>query len=378
MTASQGGAGWRLHPPYEPLQAHLTDLDLVREDRPTAADKHLADCGDCTRRLRESAGPWDPVEGLAEELALAAAARPAPDWAAAVLPEAVRRLVAPGRPVPDVAAGQVWRLEWHGRRALAAVVDVDGWHVLVAPVTTDVEYADEWSLTVGPGATPLGASLAVFVRVAATVPLFAFDSHVADLPSAADGTTAAASLRAFRRGHLAAAEPPPGHPPLHPDDVDRLGFLDALGAGLAPFVDAGSAADAEEPDEDGALALGDALAAAGLNARALVERAGLEPARALDLVRGAEPTDAERARLRDALGIAVAGAPFPDEAVAALSHPAWRARRVDWNAKHGRAADSNPMALARELESRAAARTEAGRPTSWAHRAAMFFADGEG
>lgn len=76
-------------------------------------------------------------------------------------------------------AGELWRLEWDGWVCLALVLDdaeegLDT-EVLVAPVTTEVEAADQYALVTDEARSPIGIPLAVWVALRTTVPAFTLD-----------------------------------------------------------------------------------------------------------------------------------------------------------------------------------------------------------
>lgn len=144
--------------------AHPADLELSRwfDGRldPDAAERvqtHLEHCLPC----RVHVGQARPVGGHALEQAevteLVDAAQRLPEQAIAAFatPRTIQR-----------APGQLWRLEWRGRTALALLLaDVEDDRALVAPVTTDPAWGDEHTLAVSSALSPLGIELAVWTAL---------------------------------------------------------------------------------------------------------------------------------------------------------------------------------------------------------------------
>ena len=131
-------------------------------------------------------------EHVATCLLCQAATARAGDAVEAATPQAVEQLTSAAPAVSDQAlsalaqprgaaalAGELWRLEWEGRVCLALILrdveeDFSG-DVLVAPVTTEVEAADQYTLVADEARSPIGIPLAVWVALRTTVPAFTLD-----------------------------------------------------------------------------------------------------------------------------------------------------------------------------------------------------------
>lgn len=364
------GWGPMLLPPVTPAAAHLDDQDLLgglHQDQ----TKHLSDCGWCRDRQRTADARDAGVDGTQDEFEREIARGDLSDSfrqaaARAVLPTGVRELMGPGTGAGPVAAGQLWRLTWKGRHLLAAVIDINAWHVLVAPVTTDTALADEVALLVPADQVPLATDLAVRVRQRASVPLFTLDRHLCELPPVGEGALPAPHaldvlVRAHRTGSPAVDGVPTG-PPLAPDDADAVALADALSEQLAWFAGAAGALrhlpEAETDGEPSASPAGPSAAdlVALLPARVgeAVSRTGIAPGRLLDLRRGAQATHDEIAALAQAAGVA-APEPATDPvafaaALVAASAPQHRGARTAWTRRHAPNSDpDDPSELVHHL-----------------------------
>jgi hypothetical protein len=185
-----------------PLDVDLADLvdGVLAGDRVAALEAHLAACLLCrVKRLRLAAAPLPPP----------VPARPLPPGPAVPVP-AVGDHPGAGPPAP----GELW-LAGTGERLLVLVLRSGGPAALVAPVTLDVEAADDTAVVVEAAASPLATGLAVYPQLAAELPAAALEERVgvvaggADLPSLLAGTgggppvTDAADPRLDVRQHLA-------------------------------------------------------------------------------------------------------------------------------------------------------------------------------
>jgi len=348
----------RLAPPTASTSAHLDDEQLLRQ--PAAADlKHLTDCGWCRVR-RQTAALVDAVAEDSEEAfeqALDAA-----DWtegfrdaaSRALLPTRVRELMTAGAGTEPVAPGQLWRLTWRGRHLLAAIIAVDAWQVLVAPVTTDADLADEVTLVVPEQDSPLGTDLAVWVRHRTAVPTFTLDRRLGTLPAPAGRVPAAEAMHELVLAHRAgqpAAETIPTGRPLHADDAGAIALADALDEEVAWFAGASAGLlhplETESGSADPAQPAAELVAVIADSAGGLAgacEQTGIAPGRLLDLRRGAKADGDEYSALARAAG-AFAGQPAPADAeswhaaLAAVSAPRWRAARRAWTRTQAPAAD---------------------------------------
>lgn len=135
-----------------PLDVDLADLvaGLLDNARATEVDAHLTGCFLCRlKRLRLADAP--AFGGTAAFPLLHFPLPPALEQTA------------------DPAAGELWLAgddEW----LLVVVIQTDGDRFLVAPVTLDVEAADDETVIVDAGRSPLGVALALYPALASEVP----------------------------------------------------------------------------------------------------------------------------------------------------------------------------------------------------------------
>jgi hypothetical protein len=160
--------------------------------------------------------------------------------AAPAIPEELRQALAvpAGASVP--AAGEIWRAG-ADEALLVWVRLISGQSATVIPVTLDLEQADEYTLIVPAGESPLGLDLAVMTAVEGHVDLRAFLQRVAALPVGDQVTRLLLARRDSR--------PPPGlltGPPAGRDDDQRLEYRQLL-AGLLAGLSPGALADAGPP-----------------------------------------------------------------------------------------------------------------------------------
>jgi hypothetical protein len=167
--------------------------------------------------------------------------------AAQAIPAELRDALAvpPGAAVP--AAGDIWRVGTD-EALLVWVRDLFHESATVIPVTLDVELADEYTLIVPAGESPLGLALALMTTVEGLVDLRAFLHKVAVLPV---GDQVTQLLSARSDGSLPSSDLLTGSP-VSRDDDQRLeyrqllaGLLAALSpdAGLPGARDDGADAD---------------------------------------------------------------------------------------------------------------------------------------
>lgn len=313
----------RVTPPAETPTAHLSDSELAAAQLPAAAEKHLADCGLCrTRRGTLTDAERDSLADLLADLGTVSAPAETLEAAATLrMPEALTAaLDSDAESWPDVAPAQLWRMSWRGQDALAVVLEHNSWWVTVAPLSTDVNLADEYTLVCDADATSLTHPTAVFLRAAATVPQFTLSRFLGDVrPVGVESP--AAELQRLNLACIQSAEPPstvPTGPKLAVDDWDRQEALDSLVHLMRWF----EAATADVLDEDGAVVGGgsrpqenvDAVDVVDLLKRTtadlptLVESTGLQPARIVSLLQGSgKPSPEERAALGAHFGVTVAG-----------------------------------------------------------------------
>src|SRR5258708_11777879 len=194
---------------------------------------HLAGCLACSvweTRLRDAMVA--EADGTVTAR-LAAAAQPIPDG--------LRTAVAapPGAGVP--ACGDIWRVG-ADEALLVWVRSLSSESATVVPVTLDVELADEYTLIVPAGESPLGLGLALMTTVEGDVDLRAFLQQIAALPVGEQITEP-------RRARSDDRPPPPGlltGSPAGADDDQRLEYRHLL-AGLLASVSPGALRDASLP-----------------------------------------------------------------------------------------------------------------------------------
>ena len=161
--------------------------------------------------------------------------------AAQAIPEDLRHALAvpPGAGVP--AAGHIWRVGTD-EAMLVWVRRLSGESATVIPVSLDIEQADEYTLIVPAGESPLGLDLALMTAVEGYVDLSAFLQQVAALP-VGDQITQLLLARSDGR------PPPPGlltGSPASRDDDQRLAYRQLV-AGLLAGLSAGALRDADLP-----------------------------------------------------------------------------------------------------------------------------------
>ena len=363
--------------PWEPMliappaaaNSHLTDAELFTTNTP-AQDKHLADCAWCSHRQHAASTTVAAEADDDFEQALRAT-----QWRdefklasrEAVLPDQVRALMTAPGSVSDVEPGQIWRLTWRGRHLLVAVIEVAEWQVLSAPVTTDVNLADELTLVVQAAHSPLATDLALWVRDRAAIPLFVFDRPLGTLPLIGNASISAESaLQQLIRAHLTGSAAPGGlpvGPPLSENDVDRLAMHDALWEQSDWFAAAGAGlidsdgvlrATPEQPNREphSPQPLSDLLRCSGISLHELATQTGISMGRLVDLARpGATPKSEEIAAIEEATSGEVATNSSEQQlkamtALTEVSRPAWRTARQRWTQDKRHDAESeDPIAL---------------------------------
>jgi len=210
-----------------PLDVDLAELaeGVLDDARAAEVEAHLSECLSCRIKLERLLGA--PPAALVVDRALPSPVFRAPAGGG-------------GDPGDAVATGELW-LAGPDERVLVVTLGVrdDGARVLVAPVTFDVEAADEETVVVDAGSSPLQTPLAIHPRLATEVPrvalvervaAFAPDADLADLgtrgPTIVDASDPRLEVRqhlADRLGSLEEQSPDPGTaadaPPLGPDHV---------------------------------------------------------------------------------------------------------------------------------------------------------------
>jgi len=361
--------------PPAAASSHLSDGELFASQTPSLS-KHLADCAWCRYRLDAvhtiTAAEAEDDEDFEQRLR---AGNWRDDFAQvsreAVLPDQVRAAMTAPASVGDVEPGQLWRITWRGHHLLMAVIEVADWQVLSAPVTTDVNLADELTLLVKAAQSPLGTDLAIWVRNRVAVPLFVFGRPLGMLPPMGrahlSGQAALEQLtRAHTTGSAVSSDLPTGRP-LTDNDMDRLAIHDALWeqtdwftAASAGLIDSdGLLTTARKPPgtrQDSARPLSDVLRDSGLSLPELAARTGLKMGRLVDLARtDATASPQEIAAIEGATRRAVA-IDYSDQqlkvvtALTEVSRPAWRAARQRWTQHKNRDVESeDPTTLVRHL-----------------------------
>ena len=156
-----------LHPSSLQLSRWLDGA--LEEDAAARVARHVTGCAVCAALTAQPADtvavlPADSVEQLAAA---------APAIASEIVSALEQARGATAR------AGEIWRLEWDGRMCLALVLRdaEDGLtaDVLVAPVTMEVEAADQYTLVADETRSPIGVPLAVWVALRTTVPNLTLD-----------------------------------------------------------------------------------------------------------------------------------------------------------------------------------------------------------
>lgn len=320
----------RLTPPATSPTAHLSDNEIVELELTPHTQKHLGDCAWC-RRQRESISQDDRVEldllldELDQHSPTSEASRVAAGWS---LPSKLATyLAASSQEFPEVAAGQLWRLSWRTHQVLAVVVSQSSWWTRVAPVTTDVALADEYTLLTDPETTSLNYETATFMRASASVPTFTLAQYLGDI-GPIGGLDASEALRTLDIAMLdgeRSADIPTG-PPLNESDWDRQEFLDSLHESMKWFESA-SLSVLEESD----LIVGTSAATGGpladvvdlLNTTkdlpSLVEATGIAPGRLVNFKSGREtPRGVELDALSSYFGSEIDGSHPDNKRTAAL------------------------------------------------------------
>ncbi|WP_435125944.1 hypothetical protein [Micromonospora tulbaghiae] len=328
-----------LNPPVAIAAAHLLDGDLVT---PSEGDrKHLAECGWCQQR-QQAAGQHG--EDLDDEAFLRAARQRALAGGVSVLASVTRlspevhALTVDTGAREDVMVGQLWRLRWQDVTELALVVDVDRWWVTVAPVTTDVRAADEFSLILPTTASVLGTEFAVCFSLESTVPLFVFDREItpASRPML-DQAKAAAQIpppetirdvwRAWRRGAVGPTHLAYGTP-VDEADLDRRELRNAVAAGFTQLASAAACVPGDPVGD--VVPLLQQIKSLGLPPDQLTARSGLDMNVFLRIKKGGRVTRSEAAQLAQLLDtdtrtVLDANPPFDDELITEVSRPTHRA-----------------------------------------------------
>ncbi len=239
----------------------------------------------------------------------------------------------------DVKIGQLWRLRWRDTTEVAVVVALDRWWVTVVPVTTDTGAADEYSVVLPETSTILGVSAAVCFSLECVVPLFTFDTLIAQAgrPAQAEGDRLTQLppperlrdvWRAWRRG----TNPPPHltyGQPLQDGDLDRRELRGAVAAGFMPLVSASAVAPGQSTRQASAT-LAAMLQGLQVPPSELARRTNLEREVFLRVRQGGRVTATEARALASVLDtdtdtVMAANPPLDESLVVEVSRPRWRA-----------------------------------------------------
>lgn len=152
-----------------PDNPHPSDVELSRfldgQLEPAAAARVQQHLGRCLACQVHTAAPQPVGAADPDEATLASLAEASPQ-----LGEQVVAALATPREI-ERAPGQLWRLEWRGCSVLAVLLDHDqNASRLIAPVTTDPEWGDQYTVAVPAEHSPLGVELAVWVALRTHVP----------------------------------------------------------------------------------------------------------------------------------------------------------------------------------------------------------------
>jgi hypothetical protein len=284
---------------------HPTAVQLARWldgrlDTQAAADvrAHHAACGLC-QAFTDAAGDPPPSP---DERGVASLAGQSPS-----LPEQIVTATSAGRG-GDPTSGQLWRLEWEGWACLAIVVDVLGTRlrdpIITVPVTTDPDYADQYTLCVAEDRSPLGLPLAAWVALRTRVPRFVFDLGFGDTDLVKDIDTLYHQFLDDRAHQPDAPGLWVGHAIVSPADP-RWEYRETVAAAIAYLADAADRLEAAPGP------IGDVVAAKEVHSRQVAKALELDAAETHALLSGAVDVTAEHVRvLADLLGV-------PEEEIAA-------------------------------------------------------------
>lgn len=336
-----------LHPPGYAPQAHLDDNELLEDT--IDAQKHRDECAWCTHRAEQvdqiALKNLDELLNSIDETPIYEPTQAfARTWH---LPTTLSSYLVPNQPQPRVAPGQLWRLSWNGETMLVVVIDRERWELRVAPVITDTDLADEYTLLFDATALSFGEPAAAFTRAITTVPLFTFDIHLGDIHTPFNTTRA---LRNLENAHLAGAAPADDIPTgdtLNDNDWDRHAALNELRDIMRRFSEAAiDIADLHDPatSPTDTASIVDAFRRTNPNPIELAELTGITLRRLVDLQQqGAQPTRDELHQLSAALDMPLKRDIAPeslDNLIEVTSDPQYRTKRRAWNLEHVAVHDS--------------------------------------
>jgi hypothetical protein len=270
---------------------------------------------------------------------------------AAVLPPTVRRAWT-GRP-PTPAPGQIWRARWGTTTQLLLILDAPSRSVRAVPVTLELEAADDSAALLGPDSSELGGPLVVWLGDATSLPLRVLDRYLGSVTIGLPELTAAGR----------------GRPVLTAADeraVQRARLQDTLDA----FVAARWA-----PEGTGGLK--ELLGASDV--RGIAQALQVPDRTVIALRRGkAALTPDQAERLAPVVHLPVeallaANPPLPEELVADLDHPAYRAKVVALAERRGIDETQAWLTAGFAVAAVAHRRTE-GQAPGWTERLDRYFA----
>jgi hypothetical protein len=366
-----------VNPPVSIADPHLLDGDLLS---PTDHDwKHLAECAWCRQRQQAAERHHDD---FSDDEFLRAARERAESGGAAAMADVTRltpqlhTLVQEVFVREDVAVGQLWRLRWDNTTELAVVLDIDQWWVTVAPATTELAAADEFSALLPPTASQLNTDLAICFSLECVVPLFVFDRLIAPASRPTlDHQRAQAQLpppdtlrdvwRAWRRS----SSVPPALAygvALDDGDFDRRELRSVIAASFSALVGASSCVPGDPLGETTPLA--ERITGTGLKLSELTTTTGLDRELFLRIKQGGRVSHREAECLAglldtDVQSVLNGNPPLADDLIVAVSRPRHRSalRRLAQNdtADEYRTEDGQRWHMAAVIEP-SAARAAAG------------------
>jgi hypothetical protein len=270
---------------------------------------------------------------------------------AATLPATVRRAWTDQPPTP--APGQIWRARWGSATLLLLVLEASRRSVRAVPVTLDVDGADETAAVLSPESSELRSSLVVWLDDATLLPPRVLDRYLGSL------TVDPGELSAADRGRSVFTD-------ADERAVQRARLQDILDG----FVAARWA-----PEGPGNLK--ELLGAADVKdlAQALQE----PPRTVIALRRGkAALTPDQAERLAPVIHLPVetllaANPPLPEDLVADLDHPAYRAKVVSLAERRGIDEKQAWLTAGFAVAAVAHRQTEGEKP-AWTDRLDQYFA----
>ncbi|MFE7949950.1 hypothetical protein [Streptomyces sp. NPDC057426] len=215
----------------------------------------------------------------------------------------------PGDPRP----GQIWRAVWDDVVEIVAITAVDGVAVFALPISLEPRFHDSQTLLLPASASTLSQPLALWCGLARRLPWCVLDRQVSQLSVQLDAKGSPAQTATdYRYGN-----------PI-PSSAAQVSEFRAV---LADTMDVLASAH-WAPQGSGNLAV--LLKQRGLGPADLIQHLGIEPPRALAVLRALTPlTPREAGLLAPILGLPLddvlaANPPLPDRLVHELSRPARR------------------------------------------------------